>query len=418
MLESVKIMSRQSEIRSANAELAAIGAPSDEQIAKMDELTREYRSNETRYRAALVAEDEERRAADYELETRDVSEWSKLIDEFEVRQAVAALTEDGAQLTGATAEVVTELRSQGVYQGVPVPLEALEVRNTIAADLPNQVQIRPIIDRLFPQSVAARMGTNMISVPSGEVEYPITTAGATVGWQSTEGGTVGAATPYTTANRSLKSDNTLSVQMRLSRKSMKQTAGIEQAIRRDMQSAIAVGLDRAVFLGAGASGEPLGVIAGASTYGIVETAVSAAATWDAFREAVVRFMTENAVSGPGAVRLLIRPETWSALDGAVFDTGSGMTEWDRLTKAIPTSQIAVSPNALEAPAGSPAEASALLTTATNGQSPIFMATWGAVDMIRDPYTDAQSGGVRITALVTTDVTISRAEQLQVLTGLQ
>ena len=35
-----------------------------------------------------------------------------------------------------------------------------------------------------------------------------------------------------------------------------------------------------------------------------------------------------------------------------------------------------------------------------------------MDLIRDPYSDAASGGLRLTGLVTMDVSISRAEQLQ------
>lgn len=43
--------------------------------------------------------------------------------------------------------------------------------------------------------------------------------------------------------------------------------------------------------------------------------------------------------------------------------------------------------------------------------------WGAIDLIRDPFSDATSGALRLTALATADVTISRAAQLQVLTGI-
>jgi hypothetical protein len=39
-------------------------------------------------------------------------------------------------------------------------------------------------------------------------------------------------------------------------------------------------------------------------------------------------------------------------------------------------------------------------------------------MIRDPYTNAASGGVLLTGLVTVDVTVSRTNQLEVLTGLE
>jgi hypothetical protein len=131
---------------------------------------------------------------------------------------------------------------------------------------------------------------------------------------------------------------------------------------------------------------------------------------------VTTFLTNNAASSPSAVRVLIRPEVWDQMDGTVFDSGSGITEYDRLTNNV--GSVALTSNALAAPTGSPAESSALLTTSIGGQSPIFVATWGAVDMIRDPYSDAASGGVRLTGLVTMDVTVSRTEQLQVLTGLQ
>ena len=51
-------------------------------------------------------------------------------------------------------------------------------------------------------------------------------------------------------------------------------------------------------------------------------------------------------------------------------------------------------------------------------APVFVGLWGAVDLIRDPYSDAQSGGLRLTAITTADVTVARASQLRVLTGLQ
>ena len=38
-------------------------------------------------------------------------------------------------------------------------------------------------------------------------------------------------------------------------------------------------------------------------------------------------------------------------------------------------------------------------------------------MIRDPFSDAQSGGLRITALATMDVTVARPAQLELLSGL-
>lgn len=419
MLESAKIQRRQSEIRQQLAELVGKSEPSDEETRRMEELDHEYRSNESRYRAAIISEDTERRDAEGELETREGNEWAKLLGDFEVRQAVAHLDE-GRALSGATAEVVQELREKGGYRGCPVPFEALETRagETTASGVPDPVSTRPIIDRLFPQSVAGAMGAQMVNVATGEVEYPVTTSSVSAAWAASETGDVAAASQYATTDRPLKPDHTLGVQMKLTRRAMKSAAGIEQAVRRDMRGAIQSEMDRAVFLGTGSNGEPLGVIEGAGTYGINSTAVDAAASWSAFRGAVTTFLTNNAAGGPGNVRVLIRPEIWDALEAAIFDSGSGLTEWDRLTRNIPAGNVSLTSNGLAAPSGSPATSRALLTTSAGGQSPIFVATWGAVDMIRDPYSDAASGGVRLTGLVTLDVSVSRSAQLEVLTGLE
>jgi hypothetical protein len=204
----------------------------------------------------------------------------------------------------------------------------------------------------------------------------------------------------------------------MTRKALKQSgAGLEAAMRRDMLNAMQVGLDRAVFLGTGLNGQPLGIIPGAATYGITSTDASAAATYALFRSAAIRFMLANAAASPADVRLLMRPEIWGALDGAIFDAGSGITEWDRLSRAMPNT--VTTSNALAAPAGGPPlESTAVMTTTAGGLPPAFMAIWGGVDLIRDVYTDAQSGGLRLTGIVTADVTVPRGSQVEIITGLQ
>ncbi|MEO1107233.1 MAG: phage major capsid protein [Pseudomonadota bacterium] len=419
MLDSVKIARRQSEIRQNLAELAGNETPSEDEVRKMEELDREYRSNETRYRAALIAEDTERRDAGDELETRSAQEWADLMAGFEMRQVALALDE-GRQLDGQTAEIVTELRNAGGFRGIPVPWQALEVRagETVAGGTPNPIQTRPIIDRLFPDSVAARMGAQMISIDAGAVEWPVTTSAVTAGWADGETADVTGPTTYATVDRAMSPDHNLGIQMRITRKALKQSgAALEQAVRRDMSGAMGAAMDQAAFLGTGANGQPLGVITGAATYGITSTAVDALASWGAFRSAVTRFMTANVAGSPDAVRALIRPELWDYLDD-IYIAGTAVTEWDRLTKNIPAGNIAMTNNALAEPSGTPAATSSLLTTSAGGVAPIFVGAWGAVDMIRDPYSDAKSGGLRITALATMDVTVARPTQLELLTGLE
>ena len=418
MLDSVKIARRQSEIRQSLAELAGKETPTDDETRSMADLDKEYRTNETRYRAALIAEDTERREAGGELETRSAQEWAEMMAGFELRQVALALDE-GRQLEGQTAEIVTELREAGGFRGVPVPWQALEVRagETVASGTPDLIQTRPIIDRLFPDSVAARMGAQMISIDAGAVEWPVTTSAVSAGWADGETASVAGPTVYATTDRAMAPDHNLGIQMRITRKTLKQSgAALEQAVRRDMNGAMGAAMDAAAFLGTGANGQPLGVITGAATYGITATAVDASASWAAFRAGVTRFMTANAATGPNSVKALIRPELWDFLDGIMVGDGGYRFEFDRLAEAL--GEVVMTANALAAPTGTPEACSALLTTAAGGVAPIFVGAWGAVDMIRDPYSDAQSGGLRLTALATMDVTVARPAQLELLTGLE
>lgn len=408
MLDSVKIARRQSEIRQALAELVGKDKPTDDETRQMENLDAEYRTNETRYRAALVAEDTERREAGADLETRSDREFAELLGRFELRQVALSLDE-GRALSGATAEVVQELRSKGGYQGIPIPLAALETRagETVAADVPNPKTIRPIIDRIFPNSVAERLGIQRINITAGELEFPVATAGAVFGWQTTELANVGAASAYQTTERSLNPDHTGGAQMVISRKALKQAGeGLESAIRRDLNAVIGTELDRVVINGSGAAGEPLGIIPGAATYGITSTSVGATATWAAFRAQIVAFMQANAITSANQVNLGFDPVIWAELDDALI-TGTAVSEWDRLTKHVGTPAIS---NVI------PAE-TAILTATVQGIAPGYLGIYGGVDLIRDPYTKAASGQLVLTALVTADFTVPRGMQTRILTGI-
>lgn len=408
MLKSVMIARRQSEIRQVMAELVGKDSPSEDETRQMASLDSEYQTNETRYRAALIAEDTERREAGADLETRDDRQFAELVGQFELRQVALSL-DDGRTLTGATAEVVAELRNAGGYQGIPIPLAALETRagETVAADQVNPKAIRPVIDRLFPGSVAERLGVQRINITQGELAFPVATAGAVFGWQTGELADVGAASEYQTSERSLNPDHTGGAQMVISRKALKQAGeGLEGAIRRDLNAAIGAELDRVVINGSGMAGQPLGIIPGAASYGIASTPVGAAAAWSAFRAQIVAFMQANAITSASQVNLGFGPAIWSELDDALI-TGTAVSEWDRLTKHVGNPAIS---NVI------PVE-TAILTATVQGIAPGYLGIYGGVDLIRDPYTKAASGQLVLTGLVTADFTVPRGLQTRILTGI-
>lgn len=417
MLESVKIQRRQSEIRQALAVLVGKKELTEDETRSMETMDGEYRSNEARYRAALIVEDAERREAGADLETRSDREYADLIGKFELRQVVLALDE-GRQLDGATAEIVQEMRSHGSFRGMPVPWQALERRvgETVASGVFDPKQVRPVIDRLFPDSVAARMGAQMVNIDTGLVEYPLTTSSVTAGWADGETANVAGPTVFATTERVLSPDHNIGIQVKLTRKSLKQSGdALEAAVRRDINGTMQAVLDTAIFNGTGANGQPLGVIAGQSTYAYGTTAVSADATAAAFRAVAATFIGANAANSPAAVKVLLHPSTWNFMDAELI-SGTAVSQWDLHLKNFPAANNVLS-NLATLTAGTPDTSVALLTTSAGGVAPIVVGLWGGIDMIRDPYSDAQSGMLRLTALATADVNILRAAQLHLLTAL-
>ena len=262
----MKIARRQSEIRQALAALVGRPVPTEDETRSMETLDKEYRGNETRYRASLIAEDTEKREGAADLETRSDRQFADLVAGFELRQ-VALHLDEGRALDGKTAEIVTELRSKGGFRGVPVPWMALEGRagETIASGVSDPKETRPTIDRLFPASVAARMGAQLITIPSGLVEWPVVTSAVAAAWQDGETADVGGPTAYATTDRAMTPNQTLGIQMKITRRSLLQSgSALEEAVRRDMNGAMQQAVDAAVFKGTGANGQPLGVIAGQS----------------------------------------------------------------------------------------------------------------------------------------------------------
>src|SRR3546814_18105919 len=89
------------------------------------------------------------------------------------------------------------------------------------------------------------MGGQVISIDVGDVEYPVATSAVTAGWAATETGNVAGPTAFATTDRAMVPNQNLGIQMKLTRRALKQSgAGLEAAIRRDMASTLAAELDR------------------------------------------------------------------------------------------------------------------------------------------------------------------------------
>ena len=85
MLDSLKITTRQSKIREELSTLVGKETPSTDETRSIDTLSAEYETNEKRFRAALITEDNQRSEAAGELDTRSDKEYADLVSQFELR---------------------------------------------------------------------------------------------------------------------------------------------------------------------------------------------------------------------------------------------------------------------------------------------------------------------------------------------
>src|SRR3546814_14450618 len=108
--------------------------------------------------------------------------------------------------------------------------------------------------------------------------------------------------------------------------------------------------------------------------------------------------------------------TRCALVTGVQTCARPISELDKMLKHIGEGNLTISTHMTDE-SESPDAHSALLTVTKNGVAPFVVGIWGGVDVIRDPYSDAASGGLRLTGLLTADVAVLRPAQLELLTGL-
>ena len=170
--------------------------PSEEMIAKIDQLTRKLNSLEVEYRAQLVTEDDDEtreRNADpapepQERELRSLMARSSLVPFL--MEAVADRTLDGVEHECRQAVLGDHAESGTVPLDLLLPVDVLEQRAgslEVRADAVTPVASAALADgsqasvleRVFTRTVAARLGVAMPSVPVGAANYPIMTAGTT-----------------------------------------------------------------------------------------------------------------------------------------------------------------------------------------------------------------------------------------------
>lgn len=272
--------------------------------------------------------------------------------------------------------------------------------NLVATDLLSG----SFIDMLRHAMVLDRLGVRMLTGLVGNVAIPKQTGGSTIYW-------VAENTPPTesqqTIGQVLMSPKTAGGFTDISRTLLNQASlDVENFVLNDLATNLGLGIQQAAINGTGASNQPSGLLT-RITPTVIGGTNGLAPTWQNIIDLETAVATANA--DVGNMGYLVNAKTRGKLKSTQKFTGTnGMPVWDAGNAPLNGYQAAVT-NAVPSnltKGSSPGVASAIIF---GNFSDLMIGMWGTTDLMRDPYANSTSGGVRIIALQDVDVQVRNTE---------
>ena len=332
----------------------------------------------------------------------DIGMTAKEVREFSFQRAINALANPNDRKMWEAAAFERECseaasaKAGKTAQGIMVPNEVLRRDLTVgtasaAGDLVG-TDFRPgsFIELLRNRSALAGLGVGSLTGLSGNVAIPRQTGAATAYWVAESGAPTESNQTVDQVNLSPK---TVGAFTDYSRKLMLQSSiDVEQMIRQDLATVLALEIDRVGLYGLGNSNQPLGV---KLTTGINTVDFGAATpTYAEVVDMESQIAADNA--DIGAMAYLMNASMRGALKtkdkgtdtGAyVFEPGGTVNGYN----AVVSNQVT----------------SGDIFFAVWNQ--LIMAMWSGLDLTVDPYTHSTSGTVRVVALQDVDFAVRHPE---------
>ncbi len=399
MTTSQTLTVKASEIRTRLNEIANTPdvLPDDLQ-AEADRLTAEYRSVETKLRAAIVAESEQAKQADETLndgepdpETRELRALQSKVTLGRYLSAFA----DGTAVEGAERELNEH---RGLARHSVVPWDALlptttpaEVRadvHTPGVSTGTPVTQHPILPRVFAMSGVSRLGVSMPMVGVGTASFPVVTSGQTP--EFVAAGAAKEAAGGTIAGNVLQPQR-LQARFTFRVEDTFLTAGLEDALRADLTMAMSDQLDKQV-LGAGDS-RVRGFLATSANGGLNDYSdPGSVVTYNTAAMQAARGVDGIYAGSESACYWLVGVQSYRTLAGLIQTTGD-VSATERLRRLL--SGFMASAN-IPAPTGN--VQSGILAKLGTGAMNAVCPVWEGLKLIRDEKSAASTGVVAVTAL--------------------
>ena len=412
MTKSQTLDLRASEIRTRLNEIAGLegDALTDEIRTESDTLATEYRDVEIRRRAAIIAEDGERQAAELRLDPDAADAETRALRELQGRASFGRFLAgfaDGEQLSGAEKELaehrgITTSGNVIPWDALLPPAPSVELRADAVTPAPasgNPTNQSAIVQRIFARSAVRRLGVAMPGVGVGIASYPVITDGQDAAFVAADG--VKEATAGTvTANALLPKRLQGRVLFRL--EDVMTVAGLESGLSEDLSASLSNQLD-AQLIGAG-DVTVRGFLATAANGGLADYAnPGAAVTFAAAAEQAARGVDGKYAGGEDECAWVIGTATYQKL-AALIQANDSTSATERLRRVLKDFMASANVPAASGNIQQGILAKLGAVDSINAVAPI----WEGLKLIRDEVTNAAKGQVAVTAVAFHNFKLLRA----------
>ena len=280
--------------------------------------------------------------------------------------------------------------------------------NLVATDLLGDSFIETLRNRLKVQQAGASVLNGLV----GDVAIPRQSGASTAYWVAEGNSLTESAQTFDQVTLSPK---TLGAYTDFTRKLMLQSSvDIEQLVRRDLASVLAVEIDRAAINGSGSSNQPTGILNVSGIGDVAGGTNGAAPTYAHIVELLSDVANVNADGGNLAYLTnskvrgkLLQVEKASSTGQFVFEPPQGKEDGRML--GYPTYISNNIPSNLTK--GTTTDASAIIF---GNFGDLLIGTWGQLDILVDNTSLSTSGGIRVVAFYDVDITVRHAESFSVM----
>lgn len=354
--------------------------------------------------------------ANVQLNERESQEYSY------VRAIAAALARaEGTAVSGLEAELSQDLERQlpanaKRHGGIYVPMTTK--RSAISDALYNTsgkgastvfTAAGEFIDLLRNQALVVGLGARVMSGLTSPVSFPAQTGAATAYWMPENDGTNVTASVAALGAVGL-TPKTLQATTAFSRQLMAQSSiDVEQFIRNDLAASHALAWDRAALHGLGSSNQPTGIYAASNVNAV---AMGGTPTFGKLVDMITEVLKDNALMGnlafattPGMAGKLAQSVVVSSTDSRMVWTGP-------LTDGQLAGYRAVASNQVLATLGSGSDHGLIF----GNWSDVMIGTWGAMEIVVDPYALKKQGMIEVTSFQLCDIALRHPESFCKATG--